>query len=77
MKMRIVLSAALLGAVLAACQTAPEPAPEPMADQPDPEQVELPAPPNPDEPRVNEWGGEVPQAQPAGDVGEGGLGDIP
>lgn len=77
MTMRLALPALLSAAVLAACQTVSEPAPETVADQPDPGPVELPAPPDPEEPRVNEWGGEVPQAQPSGDVGEGGLGDIP
>lgn len=77
MKLRLILTAALAGAVLAACQTAPEPAPDAVASQPEPDPVDLPSPPDPDEPRVNEWGGEVPQAQPSGDVGEGGLGDIP
>lgn len=77
MKLRILLGTAFAGAMIAGCQSAPEPAPAPVAEQPDPAPVELPAPPDPDEPRVNEWGGEVPQAQPSGDVGEGGLGDIP
>ncbi|MFN4023495.1 MAG: hypothetical protein ACK4MQ_01570 [Hyphomonas sp.] len=77
MTLRTLLCSAFAAAFVAGCQSAPEPAPLPVADQPDPAPVELPAPPDPEEPRVNEWGGEVPQAQPTGDVGEGGLGDIP
>lgn len=76
-KMKTVFGAALLGMALAACQTAPDTEPaSAFAAEPEPPPVDLPAPPDPDEPRLNEWGGEVPQNQPAGDVDEGGLGDI-
>lgn len=75
MRLKACLLAVAAGPLLAACQTAtsaPEPAPAveqlPAAD--------VPAPPAADEPRVNEWGGEVPENKPAGDVDEGGLGDI-
>lgn len=75
MKIRFFLFAAIAGPFLAACQTAPEPpAPEPVVEAPPP--VEVPAPPAADAPRVNEWGGEVPENKPAGDVDEGGLGDL-
>lgn len=75
MKARFFLAAAVAGSILAACQTAQEvPEPEPVAEASPP--VEVPAPPAADEPRVNEWGGEVPENKPAGDVDEGGLGDL-
>lgn len=76
MKFRLTLSAAFAGMLLAACQTPPEPAPAPEPVVEEPPAVELPAPPASDEPRVNEWGGEVPENKPAVDVDEGGLGDI-
>ncbi len=76
MKTRAFLLAAIASAFLAACQTAPAtPEPDPVAEEP-PVVVDLPAPPAADEPRVNEWGGEVPENKPAGNVDEGGLGDI-
>lgn len=60
--------------LLAACQTPPPaPAPEPAVEPP---VVEVPAPPTADTPRVNEWGGEVPENKPAGDVEEDDLGDL-
>ena len=75
MKIRALLLAAIGGAVLAACQTAPSaPEPEPIAEEVP--AVDVPPPPAADEPRVNEWGGEVPENKPAGDVDEGGLGDL-
>ncbi|MBA4227675.1 MAG: hypothetical protein C0456_13690 [Hyphomonas sp.] len=75
MKTRALLLAAIGSAVLAACQTAPAaPEPEPVAEELP--VIDLPPPPASDEPRVNEWGGEVPENKPAGDVDEGGLGDI-
>lgn len=74
MKARIFIASVLSAGLLMACQTAPEaPEPEPVAEPPP---VELPAPPAADEPRVNEWGGEVPENKPTGDVDEGGLGDL-
>jgi hypothetical protein len=75
MKLPAAIAAALAASLIAACQTAPAaPAPEPVAEEVP--VVELPAPPASDEPRVNEWGGEVPENKPAGDVDEGGLGDL-
>ena len=75
MKLSATLAAALAASLVVACQTAPPPpAPEPVVEEVP--KVELPAPPEADEPRVNEWGGEVPENKPAGDVDEGGLGDI-
>ncbi len=74
MKMRFSLIAAA-GLFLTACQTAPEaPAPEPVVEAPPP--VEVPAPPSADTPRVNEWGGEVPENKPAVEVEEDDLGDL-
>jgi hypothetical protein len=74
----------LLGAgaalTLAACQT-PPPA-EPVvalaeAAEPAPLGVAVPVSENPAEGLTeNDWGGEVPQSKPAGDVNEGGLGDL-
>lgn len=75
MKARFFLVAAIAGSLLAACQTVPE-VPEPELVVEAPPVVEVPAPPAADEPRVNEWGGEVPENKPAGDVDEGGLGDL-
>lgn len=75
MKTRAFLLAAIAGACLAACQTAPAaPEPEPVTEEVP--VVDVPPPPASDEPRVNEWGGEVPENKPAGDVDEGGLGDL-
>lgn len=75
MKLRFFLVPALATSLLAACQTAPEaPAPEPAAESPP--AVDVPAPPAAEEPRVNEWGGEVPENKPAGDVEEDDLGDL-
>ena len=76
-------SRALLAAgaalLLAACQTAPA---EPVitlaeAAEPAPVGVAVPVSANPAEGMAaNDWGGEVPQSRPAGDVNEGGLGDL-
>jgi hypothetical protein len=79
MRTRMLLAA---GAVLAmaACQT-PPPA-EPVitlaeAAEPSPLGVAVPVSANPAEGMTeNDWGGEVPQSKPAGDVNEGGLGDL-
>lgn len=76
MSMRIASVLALASLLLAACQTPPASAPEPDPAAEETPVVELPAPPESDEPRLNEWGGEVPENKPAGDVDEGGLGDI-
>jgi hypothetical protein len=65
--------------LLAACQTAPA---EPVitlaeAAEPAPVGVAVPVSANPAEGMTeNDWGGEVPQSRPAGDVNEGGLGDL-
>lgn len=77
MKRQAFLIAVAAGTLLAACQTAPEAPPAKPAPEPPPVSVDLPAPPDSDEPRVNEWGGEVPENKPAGDVDEGTLVDIP
>lgn len=75
MKTRAILLAAIGSAFLAACQTAPAASePEPVAEELP--AVDVPPPPAADEPRVNEWGGEVPENKPAGNVDEGGLGDL-
>ncbi|MBI1253572.1 MAG: hypothetical protein GC196_04415 [Hyphomonas sp.] len=76
-------SRALLAAgaalLLAACQTVPA---EPVitlaeAAEPAPVGVAVPVSANPAEGMMeNDWGGEVPQSRPAGDVNEGGLGDL-
>ncbi len=64
---------------LAACQT---PLTDPVVTQteaaePDPVGVAVPVSANPAEGLTeNDWGGEVPQSKPAGDVNEGGLGDL-
>jgi hypothetical protein len=78
MRARVLIAA---GAVLllAACQTAPA---EPVitlaeAAEPAPVGVAVPVSANPAEGMTeNDWGGEVPQSRPAGDVNEGGLGDL-
>jgi hypothetical protein len=75
MRFKASFLAVAAGALLAACQTAPAaPEPEPVAEAPP--AVDVPAPPAAEEPRLNEWGGEVPENKPAGEVDEGGLGDI-
>ena len=78
MRMRMLLAA---GAVLslAACQTPPA---EPVitlaeAAEPAPVGVAVPVSEKPAEGMMeNDWGGEVPQSKRAGDVNEGGLGDL-
>lgn len=75
MKLPATIAAALSASLISACQTVPAaPAPGPVAEEVP--EVELPILPASDEPRVNEWGGEVPENKPAGDVDEGGLGDL-
>lgn len=74
---RVLLGLAALS--LAACQT---PLTDPVVTQteaaePDPVGVAAPVSENPAEGLTeNDWGGEVPQSKPAGDVNEGGLGDL-
>jgi len=69
----------LTALALAACQT---PVTEPVVSQtetaePDPVDVAVPVSDNPSEGLTeNDWGGEVPQSKPSGDVNEGGLGDL-
>ena len=47
------------------------------AAEPAPLGVAVPVSENPAEGMTeNDWGGEVPQSKPAGDVNEGGLGDL-
>ncbi|MEX1251314.1 MAG: hypothetical protein WEA77_08990 [Hyphomonas sp.] len=64
---------------LAACQTVPS---EPVVTQtemaePAPVDVAAPVSDNSSEGMTeNEWGGEIPQSKPAGDVDDGGLGDL-
>jgi hypothetical protein len=73
------LFAAGAALLLAACQTVPA---EPVitlaeAAEPAPVGVAVPVSANPAEGMMeNDWGGEVPQSRPAGDVNEGGLGDL-
>lgn len=78
MRARVLLLAA--GALaMAGCATAPG---DPVitldqAGDGEPKDVAVEISANPAEGLdTNEWGGEVPQALPAEDVGEGGLGDI-
>jgi hypothetical protein len=71
--------ASLLGLTLigAACQTGPQPVPEARAEErllPDP--VDVPEPPDPDIPILNQWGGEVPLSVPTGTVTQEGLEDL-
>jgi hypothetical protein len=79
MRSRLIL-AALAGLALAACQTAPEAEPVirlAQAAETAPVAVAVPVSENLTEGLTeNDWGGEVPQSKPAGDVSEGGLGDI-
>ncbi len=71
--------AASAALALAACQTPP---PEPVVTQTEtaetaPVDVAAPVSDNPSEGMTeNEWGGEIPQSKPAGDVDDGGLGDL-
>jgi hypothetical protein len=76
---RMTLLAGACGALVAACQTAParEPAPvyaaTPASPAPSPLTVTLPAAADPSAPRVNQWGGEVPETAPAAPVSTGDL----
>lgn len=70
---------ACAGLMLAACASVPgEPVvTQAVAAEPDPVDVAAPVSDKLSEGMtVNEWGGEVPQSQPAGEVGEDGLGDL-
>lgn len=73
------LFAAGAALALAGCQTTPA---EPVVTQneaaePAPVDVATPVTDNPSEGMTeNEWGGEIPQSQPAGEVEDGGLGDL-
>lgn len=76
---RLILPA-LAGLVLAACQT-PAPAQTTIllarAAQTEPMSVAAAVSANLTEGLTeNDWGGEVPKSKPAGEVSEGGLGDI-
>jgi hypothetical protein len=79
MRARLLLAVAAALA-LAACQTPV--AGDPVVTQaeagtPDPLDVAAPVSDNPSEGLTeNDWGGEVPQSKPAGDVDDGGLGDL-
>ena len=79
MPSRLIL-VALAGLALAACQTAPPAEPVILlaqAAETPPLAVAVPVSENLTEGLTeNDWGGEVPQSKPAGDVSEGGLGDI-
>ncbi|MFN7055696.1 hypothetical protein [Hyphomonas sp.] len=67
-------SIALIGS---ACQTAPPPMPEVAEEVADEyETIEVPEPPDPDTPMLNEWGGEVPLSVPTGTVTAEGLEDL-
>ncbi len=74
---RVFLGLAALS--LAACQT---PLTDPVVTQTeavesDPVDVAVPISDNPAEGMTeNDWGGEVPQSKPSGDVSEGDLGDL-
>lgn len=79
MPRRLIL-AALASLALAACQSAP-PAETVItlaqAAETAPLAVAMPVSENLTEGLTeNDWGGEVPQSKPAGDVSEGGIGDI-
>ena len=65
--------------LLAACQTAQAEPAITLAEaaEPAPVGVAVPVSANPAEGMTqNDWGGEVPQSRPAGDVNEGSLGDL-
>ncbi|MBK8197849.1 MAG: hypothetical protein IPK75_05715 [Acidobacteria bacterium] len=69
------------GLALAGCQTAGAPAETTVlsaeAAEADPLDVAVSVSDNPSEGLTeNDWGGEVPQSKPAGDVDDGGLGDL-
>lgn len=78
--LRLILAAGA-GVALAACQTAPGAGETVVtaaeAAQADPVDVAVPVSENPAEGVTeNQFGGEVPEAKPAGDVDDGGLGDL-
>lgn len=79
MRARLLLAMAA-GLALAACQTPVAGDPvvtQAVAAKPDPLDVASPVSENPAEGLTeNDWGGEVPQSKPAGDVDDGGLGDL-
>ena len=79
MRARLLLAMAA-GLALAACQTPAAGDPvvaQAVAAEPDPLDVASPVSENPSEGLTeNDWGGEVPQSKPAGDVDDGGLGDL-
>jgi hypothetical protein len=79
MRARLLLAMAA-GLALAACQTPVAGDPvvtQAVAGTPDPLDVATPVSDNPSEGLTeNDWGGEVPQSKPAGDVDDGGLGDL-
>jgi hypothetical protein len=79
MRARLLLAMAA-GLALAACQTPVVGDPvvsQAVAAEPDPLDVAIPVSDNPSEGLTqNDWGGEVPQSKPAGDVDDGGLGDL-
>jgi hypothetical protein len=79
MRVRLLLAMAA-GLALAACQTPVAGDPvvtQAVAAEPDPLDVASPVSDNPSEGLTeNDWGGEVPQSKPAGDVDDGGLGDL-
>jgi hypothetical protein len=79
MRARLLLAMAA-GLALAACQTPVAGDPvvtQAVAAEPDPLDVASPVSDNPAEGlSENDWGGEVPQSKPAGDVNDGGLGDL-
>ncbi|MBA3068988.1 MAG: hypothetical protein FP825_10950 [Hyphomonas sp.] len=80
------LFAAGAGLLVAGCQTAAAPSAPvitlaaamlAMPEAAHPLDVAIAISDNPAEGMTeNDWGGEVPQSQPAGDVNEGGLGDL-
>lgn len=79
MRARLLLAMAA-GLALAACQTPVAGdlvVTQAVAAEPDPLDVASPVGENPAEGLTeNDWGGEVPQSKPAGDVDDGGLGDL-
>lgn len=78
MRVRFLLLAAAVFAV-SACETVPAEPEIVQAEtaEPDPVDVAVPISENPSEGLTeNDWGGEVPQSQPAGEVDEDGLGDL-
>ena len=79
MRLRLLLLASA-GSLLAACQTPPPAEPVvALTETAEPAPVDAPVAVT-DRPSEglteNDWGGEVPQSKPSGDVSEGGLGDI-